>query len=221
MQRAIAARLAALLPDVDAPARARARLRHRTLQPPSGRALSRRQLRADRRGASHDAEVPAEPRRRASPSISALRSWTQAKPGGHAGSRPHRIEHDAALACRPDGEPRAPAPAARPWRVSCSMPRSGLRASPSGAPLGGRGAAERARRHPAASGHRRRGAAVPGCERARLSSPHEIGGRPHPARRLPAACRLARFAAPSAPPTQKAAASPGTSSTAGSPPTVD
>ena len=78
------------------------------------------------------------------------------------------------------------------------------------------GPSERDRRNSGAAGHRRRGAARARCERARLPSPHEIGRRAHAARRLPVSVGWRACAAPFAPPTRAAAASLGTSSMAAS-----
>ena len=217
MQRAIAARLAGLLPDATRP---------RVLELGCGTGLfsrhlvarySARQLRADRCGAGDGGEVPGEPGRRAS-------LEDQFRNHGCEAAR-RRGAYDVIVLSMtlhwladPDGEPRAAPPVAGAVRCAdlcgawaCELRRVARR-------IGGRGVVEWAPRHPAPAGHCRRGAAFPGCGRALVSAQHEIGRRPDARATAIGRCRLARFAAPSAPQTQKAAVSPGTSSTAGSPP---
>ena len=189
LQRSVAERSRTPAAASHSSARARARLWHRPVQPPAGRALSRtaascsptsrrrcstqcpRQSRGVRRQRD---QVRDHGRQRARAARRALRS--------------DRHQHDAALAHRSACSARSAAPLPAPGGVLLYATIGGKSFPEWREVLDAQDLPERPPRHPRSSRHRRRGAHRRGRRHALVPAPHEGGRRAHAARGL---CRTA------------------------------
>ena len=145
-----------------------------------------------------------------------LRDHGRRAPDGRRALRPHRHQHDAALARRSVAALATLRQRLAPGGVLIYATISGKSFPEWRAVLASTRPADRPPRHPRCfPASSMRSASSPDARHARLPAPHEGGRRAHPTRGLAAAAARQHFAAPSAPPMRRmAAASPGTSSMA-------